>query len=164
MIENPNNELRGDYDGTLTGEVEYGRSASGGHQIAIEVQLEHETVWSVLAFAGKAHSISLSKLRACGYAKPGEIGPQIKGNPVRVRVSYHDWENDEGDTKRIMDVNILDGAGRFKFRNEMSDSDKDTFLRSLAGNDSGYPPDWDEVPAQAGSFSLNKPKTGKAAA
>lgn len=168
----------GRYTGTCTGELQFGNSGDNGTEtMAVEIQMPDgdRTVWSTLYFSQAAKEMSKAKLKACGWSGKGNVAEQIRGKSVKFSIKYEEYQGD-----RKMKVNIFDGNGGFKFKNEMSESARDQFLASLeedegpgaapsspgpakAGGKGGYPKDWDKnkaptAPAKkAGGFSLKRP-------
>lgn len=145
-------DLTGYHDGICTGDVQVGYSSNGTEQVAIGIQLKGGpgdgfTVTSVLYFTADAKDMSIEKLKACGWSGKGMLDAQIKGHPVRVGISYDEYQG-----KVTMKVNIVDGNRGFKMKNLMTDSAKSDFFARLEAEASappkeeqkGYPADWDK--------------------
>ncbi len=154
--------LPGNYTGLCTGEVKYGRGEKG-EQVALELQMpDGETyVWSILYFSPLARERSIAKLKACGWTGKGDIGSQVKEHPVRFQIKFEMYaKTPDAEPERKIKVDIFDGAGGFKIKNEMTDSERDNFIASLTGSGDArsYPAEWDGtgVEPKPPRFSLDK--------
>lgn len=140
----------------VAGSARFGNAASGGEQLALDLHVPElgRSFTTVLSFAGKAGPYSIERMKACGWKGGADKSlPGIDTNEVDVSISYENYTNGQGETKRQLRVQIATGG--FAFKAPMNDKQIGGFLANLTKQmggsvkgqpmNQGYPAELDDL-------------------
>lgn len=139
----------------IEGSDQYGYAKTGTEQVSVDLELleNGQTVTTILMFSDAATPYSIDRLKALGW-EGGDTFEGISKNEVNVQISYEEYD---GKTRLKAEIQ----ASRFSFARPMDDAQKRAFFARIKGGapspaaasapkQGGYPPNWDEKPAQRG--------------
>ena len=114
----------------VPGSMQFGQSAKGNDQIAIDLTLDNgQTVTAFLNFSDAAKPYSEERLVALGWAGVGHPLDEAElTREVEVDIAYREYQG-----KQQMDVNIVTSGGRVKLKATMDDAQKRAFMERLTG-------------------------------
>ncbi len=121
----------GTYKGRgVAGSAQMGMTSTGGDQIAIDVEVPAlgRVLTTFLFFTEAAKPYSIDRLRALGWDETSDDPslPGIDRNEVDVVVKYEDYKGEQK-----MKVEVLTGGGKVTLKDQMSDTQKRSFMSAL---------------------------------
>ena len=120
----------------VAGTFQYGQSAKGNDQIAVDLRLDNgTTVTTFLSFSDGARPYSEDRLVALGWGGPGTPLDEAElNNEVDVDVAYEKYEG-----KDQMRVEIVRAGGRVKMKSALDETQKKAFIERISGVRAGAP-------------------------
>jgi hypothetical protein len=121
----------GTYKGRgVAGSAQMGMTQNGADQIAIDLHIPElgRVLTTFLFFTDAAKPYSIDRLRALGWDETSDDPslPGIDRNEVDVVVKYETYKGEEK-----MKVEILTGGGKVTLKEQMTDSQKRSFMSAL---------------------------------